>query len=275
MDDNYINYDDTFYERQYEGSLSSAEEFFKILCEYFSPHSVIDFGCGVGAWLSVIEKFGADELVGRDGQWVDQSKLLSKNIKFKITDFEKKIEFIDKFDLAISVEVAEHFYEQHADNFVSAMAAHSDNIIFGAARPEQGGSHHVNLQPQSYWIKKFEALGYRCFDIFRPSVWNNSKVEYWYAQNSFFFTKTEDLIQKLSVYENFIADIEHPQLTKVRLNHSRNQKTKHRADILRDASLELEKEDINLAIKLMNLALKARPDGKFIMKKLSEYEALS
>jgi len=275
MSDNYKNYDAKFYETQHEGSLCSAKEFFNILKKYFSPNSVVDFGCGVGAWLSVMEKFGAGVLVGRDGNWVDQSKLLSKNIEFKATDFETEIEFVGKFDLAISVEVAEHFYEHHADNFVKSMSTHSDNIIFGAARPNQGGSHHVNLQPQSYWIKKFEALGYSCFDIFRPSLWSNSEVEYWYAQNTFFFSKSEDLIKKLGAYKNFIADIEHPKLTEIRLKRSIKQNPKHRADVLRDAALELEAEDINLAIQLMDLAHQSRPHGDFIKKKLSEYKQLS
>lgn len=271
MDDHFNNYDAKFYEQQYKGSLQSAEEFFRILYRYISPRSVVDFGCGVGAWLSVIENFGADTLVGRDGPWVDKSKLLSEKIEFEVTDFENEIKFIGRFDLAISVEVAEHFYEQHADNFINGLAMHSDNIIFGAARPEQGGSHHVNLQPQSYWIRKFEALGYHCFDLFRSEVWDKPQVEYWYAQNTFFFTKSESLIARLSQFKNFISDIEHPKLTDVRLRRSMSQHARERADILRDAAIELEKEDVELAGKLMLLAQEARPHGAFIKQKLREY----
>ena len=33
-------------------------------------------------------------------------------------------------------------------------------VVFTAAPPGQDGHHHVNCQPQSYWLSKFLARGY-------------------------------------------------------------------------------------------------------------------
>ncbi|MEZ8147324.1 hypothetical protein [Enterovibrio norvegicus] len=43
-------------------------------------------------------------------------------------------------------------------------------------------------------------------------------------------------------------------------------------DALRDAAIKLEKNDINLSVKLMKLASILRPDGPYIQEKLTEYE---
>ena len=44
------------------------------------------------------------------------------------------------------------------------------------------------------------------------------------------------------------------------------------ADVLRDAALKLECEDLNIAHDLMELAHIIRPNGPFINKKLNEYK---
>ena len=37
----------------------------------------------------------------------------------------------------------------------------SDRVIFTAALPGQGGTHHVNEQPHEFWDELFRACGYR------------------------------------------------------------------------------------------------------------------
>lgn len=65
------------------------------------------------------------------------------------------------FDIAISFEVAEHIPAAFADGFVDFTCRTSDRVILTAAHPGQGGQGHVNEQPQSYWIEKFQARGFR------------------------------------------------------------------------------------------------------------------
>ncbi len=65
------------------------------------------------------------------------------------------------YDLSFSTEVAEHVPEALADEFVKFMIGSGRDCVFTAAHPGQGGTGHINEQPQEYWIRKFEAMGRR------------------------------------------------------------------------------------------------------------------
>ena len=64
------------------------------------------------------------------------------------------------FDVAISMEVAEHLPEKIADRYVDLLTGLSNIIVFTAAYPGQGGDDHVNEQPALYWISKFQARAF-------------------------------------------------------------------------------------------------------------------
>lgn len=55
-------YGETFYEVHGAGMFSSAEIILRKIFKLYTPKSVIDFGCGQGAWLSAAESFGATNL---------------------------------------------------------------------------------------------------------------------------------------------------------------------------------------------------------------------
>ena len=44
-------------------------------------------------------------------------------------------------------------------SLVQFLVAHAPLIVFSAAQPGQMGSGHINEQPKSYWIERFEAAG--------------------------------------------------------------------------------------------------------------------
>ncbi len=123
-----------------------------------------------------------------------------------------------RFDIAISVECAEHLEKRYADTFVDNICRHADIIMFGAAIPGQGGVEHVNEQPQSYWIRKFRDRDYKCYDVIRPRFWNDEDIECWYRQNTFLFVKnTVDLSEtKLTDYkESMSTDVANPKLVRL------------------------------------------------------------
>ncbi|MCX2717623.1 methyltransferase domain-containing protein [Helicobacter sp. MIT 21-1697] len=68
-----ITYDNAFYEKQMQGSYTSAQEILGYLNTLLpQPHSVIDVGCGVGTWLRVWQESYADiSIYGIDGNNVD------------------------------------------------------------------------------------------------------------------------------------------------------------------------------------------------------------
>ncbi len=269
-------YDANFYQGQYQGSVRSALKYLSHLFAHYQPSSVVDFGCGVGSWLYAAGELGVESLTGLDGSWVQANQLLSSSIDFRATDFETASSIDVSSDLAISVEVAEHFDQRHADHFVTLMTSTADLIIFGAAIPFQGGTNHVNEQPQSYWIEKFGAQDYACFDFFRPVFWNDVDVESWYRQNTFLFVKRSAMANYsfLNDREAVVAlpDIVHPELF---ARKAQQLSQRQRADVLRDAALAVEQEDVPLALSLMSKALDDRPEGVFIKERCQAYrEAL-
>ena len=71
--------------------------------------------------LATAGELGVRKLVGIDGPWVDPTSLISKSIEFSATDLEKEFAAREKYDLSISVEVAEHLSTGRSQAFVEAL----------------------------------------------------------------------------------------------------------------------------------------------------------
>ncbi len=93
----------------------------------------------------------------------------------------------------MSMEVAEHLPEPYSKEFVKALTALSDIILFSAAIEGQGGTYHINEQMPEYWSKIFKELGFVAVDCIRPVIWENEQVEWWYKQNILLYVKEERL----------------------------------------------------------------------------------
>ena len=183
-----------------------------LIVEKFTPHSVVDVGCGLGDWLAEFRRLGCSEVVGYDGEWVPRRNLQIPPPCFRAVDFTKEWEISGKFDLGICFEVAEHFDEASGERLVRNLSDSARVVVFGAAIPQQGGYQHVNEQFQSYWITKFKAHGLLPFDLIRPLIWGNEACDWWYQQNILvFLQETEVRAYQLSEAP-FIADIVHPKL---------------------------------------------------------------
>ncbi len=269
-------YDAHFYETYAQKSTQSAMIILDILLRYFKPNSIADFGCGIGTWLAAAEAQGIENLTGFDGDWVDQSKLLSKNIKFNKTDFTELYQVEEDYDLAISLEVAEHIESKYADQFVNTICSAAEVVVFSAAIPYQGGAGHVNEQPQSYWVALFEKNDFVCIDLFRNEVWNNDSVEFWYKANTLLFLKRSVYEVRKGEFELFQlvnADLVHPDMAS-HIAIEGNKRLQSTIDQLRDTALKLESVDLLAARSLMQIAHEKRPNGSFIKEKLNYYESI-
>lgn len=208
-------YDADFYAQHVGGMSTSSQAVLGHLYQLYQPKSVVDFGCGRGAWLATAGALGSSKLKGFDGSWIGKDSLLSQEIDFTPINLAQSIPKVDqKYDLCISLEVAEHIPEVHAKSFVDALCAASDTVLFSAAIKEQGGTNHINEQRQSYWIELFKQNGYVCFDAVRPHIWENNKVEWWYKQNTFLFCHSHSEAIDTDVLkqaERKIVDIVHPE----------------------------------------------------------------
>jgi SAM-dependent methyltransferase len=156
-----------------------------VLFKYYKPKSVLDVGCGIGTWLSDLHKFGIFDYLGVDGDYVNREQLKIPESKFMPFDLTTPLKIDRKFDLVISLEVAEHLPEQAADTFVKTLVSHGDVILFSAALPGQEGQNHLNEQWPRYWRAKFKKHGFEFTNFLRDEIWDNDVVEYFYRQNIF------------------------------------------------------------------------------------------
>ena len=186
-------YSDKFYNDQEKSSIKSANEIVPLVLSFIKPKSVIDIGCGVGTWLSVFKKYGVSDIMGVDGNWVKKEKLYIPQEKFLSHDLNKPLKIKREFDLAVSLEVAEHLYEENASVFIDLLTSISPIVLFSAAIPFQGGTNHINEQWPEYWVELFKRKGYVVVDCIRKRIWNNKKIAFFYAQNILLFIKENHL----------------------------------------------------------------------------------
>ena len=101
-------YDDAFFAVHFEQSLRSAKVIAPVVHRLFSPRSIVDVGCGLGAWLQAFSEGGKDQICGIDGAYVNPENLLIPPAKFIAQDLSRSFEIPGRYDLAISLEAAEH-----------------------------------------------------------------------------------------------------------------------------------------------------------------------
>jgi SAM-dependent methyltransferase len=141
----------------------------KIIKNY-DVKTVLDIGCGRGFSSKYFQSLGCD-ILGVDGSTkAGEMSLIPEH--FLLNDYESgpalsrsEIEYNDKpikdfvFDLCWCCEFVEHVWEEYSPNFIEDFKS-CKYVAMTFAEPGQGGHHHVNEQPEEYWVKKLEANGF-------------------------------------------------------------------------------------------------------------------
>ncbi len=180
-------YTSQFYEGLRNGALNSAHVIIPMVLKLVPAKQVVDVGCGDGTWLSVFHKLGVRDTIGIDGTHVDRRLLQIPDEQFMAKDLSLPFELSRTFDLALSLEVAEHLPQQAASAFVLSLIKLAPAVLFSAAIPCQDGEKHINEQWPDYWISLFKQHNFLAIDCIRSRIWENELVESWYAQNIFLF----------------------------------------------------------------------------------------
>ncbi len=202
-------YDAGFYDYINSGSGRSASIICPRVVSWLTPVSLLDVGCGAGAWCKSWSLAGVADVVGVDGEYVNRSSLLIDPATFHPKDISRSFDMGRSFDLVTSLEVAEHIPAEHADTFVDNLTRHGDIVMFSAAVPGQGGEFHVNEQPLGYWRDRFRQRGYRCFDPLRSEFRDKREIEPWYRYNTLIYvneSRVGDLPQAISAHEVMPGD---------------------------------------------------------------------
>ncbi len=210
------------HDHTYAARLSSARAVLGHLFPVLHPDSVLDVGCGLGAWLEVAKERGVNTVMGIDGDWIERQRVRLGEGEFRHQDLEQPLDLGRRFDLVVSLEVAEHLRAEAAEGFVDSLVRHGDVVLFSAAIPGQGGNGHVNEQLQHYWAALFAARGYVPVDMIRPRIWLDGNVFWWLQQNIVLYVREHALPQWPELHPYVVnrpevLSIVHPQLYALKL----------------------------------------------------------
>jgi hypothetical protein len=199
-------------------SRRSAEVVVPIVASWLNPRSVIDLGCGLGMWLSVWRETGC-EIQGVDGDWVDRGQLAIPRNRLTTHDLSQSYTPDKQYDLAMSVEAAEHLPAETAPTFIESLTRASPVVLFSASIPNQSGADHVNCQWPAYWAELFAARGFALIDTLRYLIWEDERVDWWYRQNIMLYVARDQISRWPRLVEMYRADAKplrlvHPELMK-------------------------------------------------------------
>lgn len=198
-------YKASFFDRQKHDSYASAKVVVPYVLSLISPKSIVDFGSGVGTWLRACRESGIEDIIGVDGEYVCDELLAIPKSRFVRADLTKPLNLGRRFDLVISLEVAEHLPKEQAHTFIETLTRHGEIVLFSAAIPLQGGSYHVNEQWPQYWNSLFGTQGYACVDCLRQVFWEDNRIAWWYRQNMFIFVASDLLNLSPSLFSESVA----------------------------------------------------------------------
>ena len=182
-----ISYTNELHAKYKDRTMASAEAILPMVLTPSVPDSVVDVGCGHGLWLSMCLKLGVKTVLGLDGSYIDPAQMRIPPDSFQAMDLNCPGSIARKFDLAMSLEVAEHLRPSSTNDFVDLLTSLSDQVLFSAAIPGQPGDAHINVRWPAFWIKEFEKRGYVALDHIRPNIWHNENIALCYRQNLLFF----------------------------------------------------------------------------------------
>jgi SAM-dependent methyltransferase len=210
-------YSDGYYADRHERTFAAAKRILATT-QLIVPgpiRSAVDVGCGIGTWLAALLEYGCEDVIGYEGDWVPVEYLRIPANRLIRCDLSQRIRADRRFDLAISLECAEHLPPEAADRFVASLCGLSDFVLFSAAVPNQTGEGHINEQWPEYWVRLFEERSYVGLDWIRPQVWEDESISWWYRQNTVLFVRSERRSEMKPPPQNGdILPLVHPDLLK-------------------------------------------------------------
>lgn len=185
------HYGSDFFAYQQIGSLASARSVVPVVLRHLRPSSILDVGCGAGAWIAAYAESGVDDFMGVDAGYVRPDQLLFDPSSFHAIDVAGVFRLGRTFDMVQCLEVAEHLDPSASETLVDNLVAHAPIVLFSAAPPGQGGENHINERPYGYWRDLFQGYGYSLFDFLRPQIRFRRSVENWYRYNMLVFARED------------------------------------------------------------------------------------
>lgn len=169
-----MEYGQLYYENYYEtscGKISYLEpehwvNFFGMIAdkivESIHPTTVLDVGCAVGYLVAALRDRGVN------AYGIDVSNFAISHAREDIKSYCRVCSALEplpsdlpqKYDLVVTIEVAEHLYEEDGKIFIKNISTYSDNILFSSTPDDITEKTHFNVQQPEYWAKTFAENGF-------------------------------------------------------------------------------------------------------------------
>jgi len=173
-------YDENYYKTSF-GEVSYLESdkwmpFFENIADNivksFHPSTVLDVGCAMGYLVAALRDRGVE------AYGIDVSEFAISRVREDIKPYCRVWSALDplpadmpqKYDLLVTIEVAEHLFEEDSAKFIEYICSYSDHIIFSSTSEDITEKTHFNVQQPEYWAKKFARHSF-FKDLFTPMAY--------------------------------------------------------------------------------------------------------
>lgn len=136
----------------------------KNIVETLKIKSVLDLGCGIGAYIEGCYRAGCLDVIGIDLNIEQSISYTADCIKGCVRHGDVTLPMDikqRKYDCCLSIETAEHLSPTGSQGFVDNLVEYSDKyIIMTAASHGQSGTGHINLREKEFWRSMVEDKGF-------------------------------------------------------------------------------------------------------------------
>jgi len=121
------------------------------------PRNVLDLGCGEGHFVQWLREAGVDAWGAEPSDLGTVFRATGYQI---YQDVSQPFDLQRNYDLIICTEVVEHIPKEFENIVFDNMVKHIGKyLLFSGATPGQGGSGHINEEPESYWFSHLARRG--------------------------------------------------------------------------------------------------------------------
>ena len=166
-----------------------------VISTFPDAKSFFDVGCGSGVFAAELQTHNRRVVAcerSRVGRWL----AVRQGVDCRDFDLTRPApcNVTGRFDVVSCFEVAEHLPIELGDKLVRFICDHAAHVIFTAAHPGQGGTGHINEQPQQYWIDRFRSHDFNYLQSTSESLsekFRRADASHYFAANVCVFSHAE------------------------------------------------------------------------------------
>lgn len=196
-------YSNSFYNKVASRANIASQISANVISGLINVKTLADIGCGSGIWarnfclkLKEIETIYALDLELPERVYLDDTFMSRYQVHHVAQNLDSlPLLPFHEVDLTICLEVLEHLEFETGKKLITEFGAKTKYLLFSAAIPGQGGTHHINERPYEYWYSQLRENGFIPFDVIRPKL-KGQDVPSYYRYNIIFWINTSKVTDK-------------------------------------------------------------------------------